>query len=306
MSWAPRGERTVIAEGDPRFPEAFRTLRRVPSRLYLAGDERALAEGLAVVGARKATPYGLGCASRFATLASRRGICIVSGGARGCDSQAHTAALENGAPTVVFLGCGIDHAYPAENRALFQRIMDNGGALVSEHPWDTEPRPWMFRERNRLIASLAKATLIVEAGLPSGTFSTADYALEANREVMAIPGSITSKASMGANLLISQGATPVIDDESFSMRLDALFGTEVLRCGSAAEPKEARSSGPATPFDRVARALEAQPMSLEAMLGMVSGDLGEDALPRLMLWLADQRRLRMVAKYPDGTYGPMP
>ena len=176
------GPRIVLERGGEGYPAAFEALADPPARLYVVGSVAALSEGVAVVGARKATPYGRGCASRFARLAAERGVAVISGGARGCDAAAHEAALAAGGRTTVFLGGGCDRLYPAEHRGLFQRIVDGGGAVASEHPWDVAPRPWMFRLRNRLIASLARATLIVEAGLPSGTFSTADEALAAGRE----------------------------------------------------------------------------------------------------------------------------
>ncbi|MFR7405007.1 MAG: DNA-processing protein DprA [Coriobacteriaceae bacterium] len=186
------------------------------------GPPRRAGRGLAVVGARRATPYGRGCAKRFAAAAAERGVAIISGGARGCDAVAHEAALAAGAPTVAFLGGGCNQLYPAENAGLFQRIVAAGGAVVSEHEWDFPPQPHTFRARNRLIAGLSRATLIVEAGLPSGTFSTADEALLAGREVWVVPGAITSAASKGANRLLYQGALPIVDDEAFA---DALFST---------------------------------------------------------------------------------
>ncbi len=210
--------------GDACYPEALTVVSHPPQCLYLIGDPDALQEGLAVVGARKATPYGLSCARHFAGIAAERGIVVVSGGARGCDAAAHEAALAAHGKTVAFLGGGCDEIYPAENASLFQRIIDTGGAVVSEREWGFEPLPFTFRERNRLIAGLARATLIVEAGLPSGTFSTADAALEANRDVLVVPGAITSSCSRGANRLIYQGAVPVVDDETFADQLNGLFG----------------------------------------------------------------------------------
>ncbi|NPD31274.1 DNA-protecting protein DprA [Eggerthellaceae bacterium zg-1084] len=218
------GPRARIGQADGRYPSCLRQVRRPPEALYVLGDPAALQEGLAVIGARRATSYGCGCAERFAGLAASAGLTIVSGGARGCDAAAHRAALAAGAPTVVFLGGGCDRLYPAEHRTLFQRIVDKGGALVSEHPWDREPRPWAFRERNRLIAGLARAVLIVEAGLPSGTFSTADEALAAGKQVLVVPGAITSIRSRGSNRLLYDGATPVVDDDSFADQLEVIFG----------------------------------------------------------------------------------
>lgn len=264
------GERWEIARGEAGYPQAFDVLERPPERLYVVGNPAAMREGLAVVGARKATPYGKSCAKRFAGLAASRGIAIISGGARGCDTVAHEAALAAGAPTVVFLGGGCDELYPSENAGLFQRVVDAGGAVVSEHPWGFKPLPFAFRERNRLIASLAKATLIVEAGLPSGTFSTADEALAANREVLVVPGAVTSPASHGANRLIYQGATPVIDDESFGDILFGLFGClkqEVVREGTPGDAVGLDAGGPRE--RAVLEALRAEPLGLEALRGIV-------------------------------------
>lgn len=170
------GPRFELGRDDEGFPGVLTTIPDPPSRLYGVGDPAALQEGLAVVGARRATPYGRAAAKRFACSAAERGVAIISGGARGCDAVAHEAALAAGAPTVAFLGGGCNQIYPAENAGLFQRIVRGGGAVVSEHPWDFPPQGYTFRARNRLIAGLARATLIVEAGLPSGTFSTADEA----------------------------------------------------------------------------------------------------------------------------------
>lgn len=157
-----RGERHEIDISSPDFPHSLTYVRNPPKKLFVIGDISAIKEGLAVVGARRATPYGLSCSYHFASLASERKICIISGGARGCDTQSHRAALDNNSVTVVFHGPGIDNLYPTENTPLFQEIIDSGGAIISEHTWKEEPRGWMFRERNRLIAGLAKATLIVE------------------------------------------------------------------------------------------------------------------------------------------------
>lgn len=220
------GPRSIIARGEAGYPQALERLANPPETLYVAGNPAALVEGIAIVGARKATPYGRACAERFATIAARHGVAVVSGGARGIDGVAHSTTLKEGGITIAFLGGGINDPYPAEHAPLFQRIIDNGGAVVSEQPWDCASRPYMFRQRNRLIAALARATLIVEAGLPSGTFSTADEALAAGRDVLAVPGPITSPSSRGANRLIYQGATAVVDDNAFEDVLCNLFGAE--------------------------------------------------------------------------------
>lgn len=294
------GERHVIHYEDERFPQALREIPKPPATLYVVGDPASLQEGLAIVGARKATPYGRSCAARFARLAGERGICIISGGARGCDAASHEAAISTGAPMVVFLGGGCDQIYPPEHQGLFQRIVDAGGAVVSENPWEFVPKPYTFRERNRLIAGLARATLIVEAGLPSGTFSTADEALAANREVLVVPGAITSAQSLGANRLICQGATPIVDDDTFYDQLFTIFGR--LRQPDANVP-EAEAAPNTT--DSLFAALEAGPMDMDALMAAARDRFDEGNLQaRLMLWLAEKERAGAIARYPDGRYGP--
>lgn len=292
------GPRTVIDAGSDAFPEALGAIPHPPERLYVVGDPAALCEGLAVIGARNATPYGLACARRFAGRAAERGIVVISGGARGCDGQAHRAALEAGAPTVVFLGGGCDQIYPASNFGLFQQVVDGGGAVVSEHEWDFPALPYTFRKRNRLIAGLARAVLIVEAGLPSGTFSTADEALEANKDVLVVPGAISSATSAGSNRLLYQGATPIVDDETFDDALHALFGT--LKQESVQE-----GVGPSR--DVLLEALRAEPMRLDRIMETVLPRMrAADRTPaRVQLRLAKLEQAGLIGRYPDGRFGPL-
>ena len=155
------GGRTVLEHGEEGYPDALMSVKNPPKRLFVVGDPGALQDGLAVVGARKATPYGLSCARRFARMAAEAGVCVISGGARGCDAQAHQGALEGGGRTVVVLGSGCDELYPAEHYALFQKVIDQGGAVVSEQEWGFPPLPYAFRARNRIIAGLSRGTLVV-------------------------------------------------------------------------------------------------------------------------------------------------
>ena len=292
------GPRHEIAKGSAGFPAALEALSDPPQKLYLVGNPDALQEGLAVVGARRSTPYGRSAAELFAGGAARRGICIVSGGARGCDSFAHEAALAHGGPTVAFLGGGCNKPYPSCNLGLFQRIVDAGGAVVSEYPWDVEPKPWMFRARNRLIAGLARATLIVEAGLPSGTFSTADEALAAGKDVLAVPGSIFSPTSEGANTLIAQGAMPVVGEEGFGRILDGLFPEHregQLALFADEKPPKERSSD-----DSLLAALKANPMRLDQILD-VYGE--QDSVGQLMARVARLEALGLIERFPDGRFG---
>lgn len=300
----PVGPRFEIGCDDDGFPEALLAIPEPPKRLFGIGNQEALREGLAVVGARNATPYGLGCAKRFSGLAAARGIVIISGGARGCDSAAHTAAIAAGGVTVAFCGGGCDHVYPASNFALFQKIIDSGGALVSEFPWDVHPEPFMFRLRNRLIAGLAKATLIVEAGMPSGTFSTADEALRAGKDVWAVPGSITSEKSLGANYLIGQGAVPIYDDDSFEHAMLTVFGT--LRASGQTDLKsdELLATIP-KPFVPILQAILAEPLSLQQMVELACAHAEPtEARNIVMTGLGEAEAAGLVCRYPNGKYGP--
>lgn len=293
------GPRHVLELGGRDYPEALAVVSNPPKKLYVVGSAGALQEGIAIVGARKATPYGRGCAQRFARIAAERGVCVVSGGARGCDAAAHRAALDAGGLTVAFLGGGCDRPYPAEHSGLFQRIVDAGGAVASEHEWEKPPLPHQFRTRNRLIAGLARATLIVEAGLPSGTFSTADEALAANRDVLVVPGAITAASSRGANRLLYQGATPVIDDETFEDALFSLFGClkQERFCPEGASAED---------DDLVVAALRAESLGMERLMDLARESCdGEDALPWLMQRLVEGERAGLFARHPDGRWGPV-
>lgn len=307
------GPRYTLRKGACGYPDSLMSIPDPPETLYAIGNIDALRDGLAVVGARKATPYGSSAAFRFAKLAAQKGVPIVSGGALGCDSQAHRGALEAKGETVVVLGGGCDVPYPARNASLFQEVIDKGGVVVSEHDWEFPPLPYTFRARNRIIAGLARATLIVEAGLPSGTFSTADEALAANRDVLVVPGPITSPTSLGANRLIYQGATPIIDSETFEDALFGLFGCLRREDLRSEAKKGAVDGGPLAgkggdeDIDPLLAALCANPMRVEQMLALPAANSDAqsgDKLTAIMLKLASFERDGLVARYPDGRYGP--
>ena len=201
----------VLARGDPRYPALLAELHDPPQRLYVRG---ALVEALrgpavAVVGARSCSPYGADVARTLGRELAAAGVVVVSGLARGIDGEAHRGALDAGGPTVAVLGCGIDRDYPRSNAVLAQRVVD-GGVVVSEYPPGVEPAPWRFPARNRIIAGLSLATVVVEARERSGALITADFALELGRDVFAVPGEITAALSVGTNDLLRQGAAPLL------------------------------------------------------------------------------------------------
>ena len=217
------GPRFEIGIDSDAYPEPLRDLLDTPDRIYGIGDPSAIKLGIAITGARKATPYGLACAARFAEHVANRGMTFISGGARGIETEALRVALERGCPAVVVLGTGADVSYPASNRNLFQKVIDSGGAVISEQPWGTMALRHPFATRRRIIAQLAALVLIVEAGRPSMTYGLADYTLRANHGVAAVPGPITSPASAGANQLISDGATVILDEFTLDTAIDIAF-----------------------------------------------------------------------------------
>lgn len=303
MSYILKGNRFEIPYGAPDYPSIFKELKHPPKCIYGIGEKSALTEGISIIGARKATPYGKSVAYHFAGIAAEKEICVISGGALGCDSEGHRAAVDKQKQSVVVLGGGCDAIYPKKNFSLFQAVIDNGGAVISEQAWETPPMRYMFRARNRLIAALARATLIVEAGLPSGTFSTADEALSMNRDVLVVPGAITSANSMGANRLIYQGATPIIDNDTFLDQLEAIYG---IRKAKTLDNDFIRENNLTKLDEVVLSAIYAEPLSTEDILDIFkeSGSSTGTALQDMMMWLNIAKNKGWISQYPDGKYGP--
>jgi DNA processing protein len=194
------------------FPEALTTIPSPPRVLYVAGNSLADLVSrpcVAIVGSRKVSPYGQAVTTRLAGELARAGVVIVSGLALGVDAIAHRAALDAGGLAIAVLPCGLDNICPRTNYGLAMDILRQGGALVSEHPDNTPMNLGRFIARNRLVSGLSQITLITEASAKSGTLHTAQFALEQGREVMAVPGNITSATSAGTNNLIKVGAAPV-------------------------------------------------------------------------------------------------
>lgn len=268
-----------------------------PERLYGLGNPEALSPGVAVIGARKATPYGLTCTERFAAHIARRGMPVVAGGARGCDLAAHRTALACGGTTVVVLGGGADWAYPQQGKSTFQQVIDSGGAVVAEWPWGTHPLPAYFRERNRIIAGLSVLLVIAEAGLPSGTFSTADAALEQGKEVAVVPGTITSPNSRGSNMLIAQGAPPLLDEEILDCCIEEAFMQHPFASTISPVPTGPARIDALLAKDALLRALSAEayrPDELTAYFGFSAAELSRR--------LAGYELAGLVERGVDGRY----
>ena len=193
------------------YPELLRELHDPPPGLFLrgaGGAELLRRPAVAIVGARACSSYGAQVARLLGRELAAAGLVVLSGLARGVDGEAHRGALDAGGLTIAILGCGIDRDYPAAHAQLAQRICERG-LVASEYAPGVEPAPWRFPARNRIVAGLASATVIVEARERSGALITADFALETGREVFAVPGEITSSLSAGTNALLRLGATPL-------------------------------------------------------------------------------------------------
>lgn len=201
-----------VAKGGRGYPPLLAELYDPPPRLHLRGGDPEVLHrpAVAVVGARSCSSYGGQVARDLSRELAAAGVLVVSGLARGVDGEAHRGALAGGGLTAAVLGCGIDRDYPRAHAELARRIVESGGLIVSEYAPGVEPAPWRFPARNRIIAGLAAATVVVEARERSGALITADFALELGREVFAVPGEITSGLSRGTNDLIRQGATPLL------------------------------------------------------------------------------------------------
>jgi DNA processing protein len=259
----------VVRRGQLGYPPLLAELHDPPSRLHLRGGPAELLAlpSVAIVGARSCSAYGAQVARELARSLAAAGLVVVSGLARGVDAEAHRGALAAGGPTVAVLGCGIDRDYPRAHAELARRIADTG-LVVSEYPRGVEPSPWRFPARNRIIAGLARATVVVEARERSGALITADFALELGREVFATPGEITSSLSAGTNDLLRQGATPLLSAEDVLATLGVEPVAQPVPYGLSAEAQSVleRLSDGARTLDELVRATEIGTGAVAAVL----------------------------------------
>lgn len=214
---------------DPAYPRLLREVDDHPPVLYVRGKLLPEDEwSVAIVGTRRATPYGRQAAEHFASDLARHQITIVSGLARGIDAVAHRAALSGGGRTLAVMACGLDIVYPPEHLKLAQEIMQQG-ALISDYPLGTQPRSEYFPRRNRILSALSLGVLVVEGDMDSGALITARNALEQNREVFAVPGSIYSPTYRGANKLIRDGEAKLVSQtEDILEELNLTMATQQL------------------------------------------------------------------------------
>ena len=294
LAWlaaADPAERDVVPLGDPRYPNALLEAPDPPLLLYVQGCIELLqADSIAIVGSRSPTPQGAGNARAFASHLSHGGLTIVSGLAMGVDAAAHAGALEGAASTIAVVGTGLDQIYPKRNMALGQRIAREG-LIVSEYSLGMPPLAVNFPRRNRIIAGLARGTLVVEATLQSGSLITARMANEAGREVFAIPGSIHSPQSRGCHALIKQGAKLVETAQDI---------LEELSWPQAATATSSAANGPPD-ADPLLDALGFEPVTLDALVARTGASAAELSVRLLDLELDGQ-----VARLPGQLFQRQP
>jgi DNA processing protein len=266
-----------VRRREPAFPALLAAIHDPPAQLYLrgSGDPGLLQDpAVAVVGARACSAYGRSVTRSLARDLAAAGLVVVSGMARGVDGEAHRGALEAGGRTVAVLGCGIDRDYPAAHAELARRIREHG-LVVSEYETGVEPAPWRFPARNRIIAGLCQATVVVEARERSGALITADFALEEGRDVLAVPGEITSGLSVGTNALLKLGAGPV------TCAADVLELYDIV-----ASPPKPPSLGPAA--ENLLARLRDSALTADELVRASGIDPGESAAALTALELAGQ------------------
>lgn len=264
--WLLQRGAQVLTLNDPRYPPLLLEIADPPPLLYVWGEIGSLsAPQLAVVGSRRPSRQGLSDAGDFAAALAAAGFVVTSGLAFGIDAAAHRAALDSGGRTIAVLGSGIDTIYPAANSELAAGI-SRQGVVISEFPLGTPPRANQFPSRNRIISGLSLGVLVIEAAMQSGSLVTARLAVEQNREVFALPGSIHNPVSRGCNSLIRQGATLVQSADDILAELRGWLGSEavtaVVPMFSALPPTPELADDEAQVFAAIGR----EPISLDEIL----------------------------------------
>lgn len=221
----------ICSEREPEYPQRLKHLKNPPYILFYKGNMECLSgPTVAMIGARECSPYGAAMADSFGKALGAAGITVVSGLARGIDGLSQNAALEGRGKTVAVLGCGVDICYPRSNQELYEKILRDGGCILSSFLPGVKPEKHFFPERNRIVAGLSDVVLVIEARLKSGTFITVDMALEQGKNVYAVPGRLTDRLSDGCNYLLRQGAGIALSPE------DLLKEMELMTAGPNSDP----------------------------------------------------------------------
>lgn len=283
----PSFEHWELAKGDEDYPEQLTNIGQEPPRLYGVGNKEALkAPLISIIGARKATPYGLACAQMAGRIAAECGITVVSGGAIGCDAAAGRAALDAGGKTIVVPGTGPDVLYPRSSDKLFYDAVMHGGCVVTNTKWETPPLRGCFVSRNTIIAALSRSLIVCEAGIKSGTSITAAKAAELGKRIYAVPGSIFSPTSQGTNHLLQDGASIICDEQSLEILISLDY--ELLRLVSEHQHIER---------DKLIAALAASPMNVGEIASYLTLSNAET-----FALIADYEAAGLISRQLDGKY----
>ncbi|HXZ59101.1 MAG TPA: DNA-processing protein DprA [Steroidobacteraceae bacterium] len=298
LDWLAQSRAAILLSTDAAYPPLLKATVGAPAALYVQGPVELLAtRQLAMVGSRSPTPAGRSTAREFAAWFARAGLTVTSGLATGIDAASHEGALQGGGATIAVFGTGLDQVYPGANRALTERIRTHG-ALVSEFPPGTAPLHKNFPQRNRIIAGLALGTLVVEAARRSGSLITARLAIEAGREVFAIPGSIHSPLSRGCHQLIKAGAKLV--EEARDVTEELGFSVPEERLTQAARPL-ASDRELDKEYEMLLDALGFEPATIDSLVART--ELPSESIASMLLILELEGR---VAALPGGRFGRIP
>ncbi|MGB5323975.1 MAG: DNA-processing protein DprA [Pseudomonadales bacterium] len=281
LAWLQRQQTQILLRGASCFPALLREISDCPPLLFLRGEASPLnMPAIAIVGTRKPTVIGRRIARRLAAELAARGFLVCSGLALGIDAEAHRGALEAGAATAAVMATGIDTVYPGRHRGLAAEIVTNG-LLLSEMPLGTPAVPGLFPRRNRLVSGLCLGVIVVEAGLPSGSLHTANFAAEQNREVFAVPGATNNPLARGCHQLLREGAHLVETvDDVLAVLGDAVCPVDALQPPDASSSRECVDAGNAglpEHLQPALLALEAEPADFEQLClrtGMPANELG--------------------------------
>jgi DNA processing protein len=291
LAWLQVPSHRVLALGDPSYPQALANIPDPPLLLYIKGRTDLLARpALAIVGSRNATVQGKANAAAFATALSDAGVCVVSGLALGIDAAAHEGALRGAGSTIAVVGTGADLFYPARNRALAERI-GNEGCIVSEYALGTPPASGNFPRRNRIISGLSSGVLVIEAAAQSGSLITARVAAEQGREVFALPGSIHAPLAKGCHRLIRDGARLV---ETVNEVLEAMQ-VSPLALPTASNKAAANGLPTETDCTDLLAQLGHEPLGVDDLLERLDTDIGQLSMGLLALEMAG-----MIERLPGG------
>ena len=267
---------------DEQYPALLKEIPSPPFGIYIKGSYIFESPAVAIVGTRKATYDGLSLSQKFGRELAEQNIIVVSGLALGIDQAAHKGALEVGGRTIAVLANGLDDIYPHQNKSLGEKILNSGGALVSEYPLGSPSLSHQFLERNRIISGLSLGTLVIEAPFESGALVTAKYAIEQNREVFVVPGPITHKNYIGSNQLIKSGAALVTDLEDICQNLNLPISSQSKKAKKmiSLTPEQkmvlnyVEVSGYSLPIDKIIELTKLEPHVVnQALTSLVINDI---------------------------------